>query len=220
LLELRSASRITSHQNRAPGANEVTESSAAATVTDLLRAVEHGDRNAIDALFRLVYDELSILARRQRRRWHGDLTLNTTALVHEVYLKVADQKQFPVESRAHFFGVAAKAMRHILCNHARDRGRKKRGGGAPHVTLEPAHEIAEQPALSDEQLDTLAALDDALESLERIAERPARVVECRFFGGMDIDDTSAALGISPRTVKRDWVFARAWLRREIQLKLE
>jgi len=198
----------------------VTESSAAATVTDLLRAVEHGDRDAIDALFRLVYEELSILARRQRRRWHGDLTLNTTALVHEVYLKVADQKQFPVESRAHFFGVAAKAMRHILCNHARDRGRKKRGGGAPHVTLEPAHEIAEQPALSDEQLDTLAALDDALESLERIAERPARVVECRFFGGMDIDDTSAALGISPRTVKRDWVFARAWLRREIQLKLE
>jgi RNA polymerase sigma factor (TIGR02999 family) len=215
-----SASPITSHHNRATGANEVTESSASATVTDLLRAVEHGDRKAIDALFRLVYDELSILARRQRRRWHGDLTLNTTALVHEVYLKVVDQKQFPVESRAHFFGVAAKAMRHILCNYARDRSRKKRGGGAPHVTLEPAHEIADQPALSDEQLETLAALDDALEALGRIAERPARVVECRFFGGMDIDDTSAALGISPRTVKRDWVFARAWLRREIQLKLE
>jgi RNA polymerase sigma factor (TIGR02999 family) len=217
---LRSASRFTSHQNRAPGANGVTESSVSATVSDLLRAVEQGDPQAIDALFRLVYDELSILARRQRRRWHGDLTLNTTALVHEVYLKIADQKQFPVESRAHFFGVAAKAMRHILCNHARDRRRQKRGGGAPHVTLDPAREIAEQPTLSDEQVDTLAALGDALESLGRIAERPARVVECRFFGGMDIDDTAAALGISPRTVKRDWVFARAWLRREIQLKLE
>jgi RNA polymerase sigma factor (TIGR02999 family) len=190
------------------------------TVTDLLRAVAQGDRAALDTLFPLVYEELSTLARRQRRKWHGDLTLNTTALVHEVYLKVVDQKRIPAESRAHFFGVAAKAMRHILCNYARDRSRKKRGGGAPHVTLEPAHAIDESISLSDEQSETLAALDDALQSLARIAERQARVVECRFFGGMDVDDTAAALGISPRTVKRDWTFARAWLRRELQLKLE
>ena len=198
----------------------MTGPSAPTEVPDLLRAVEQGDRAAIDALFRLVYEELTILARRQRRMWHGDLTLSTTALVHEVYLKVADQKRFPVESRAHFFGVAAKAMRHILCNYARDRRRKKRGGGAAHVTLEPAHEIVDQSPLSDEQSETLAALDDALQALARIADRPARVVECRFFGGMDVEDTAAALGISARTVKRDWTFARAWLRRAMQLKLE
>ena len=189
----------------------MTELPASATVTDLLRAVEQGNRDALDALFRLVYDELSALARRQRRLWHGDLTLNTTALVHEVYLKVVDQKQFPAESRAHFFGVAAKAMRHILCNYARDRSRMKRGGRAPHVTLDPAHDVAAPLSLSDEQSETLAALDEALQSFARIAERQARVVECRFFGGMDVDDTAAALGISPRTVKRDWTFALAWL---------
>lgn len=198
----------------------MTKPTAPATVTDLLRAVEQGDRDAVDELFRLVYDELSTLASRQRSRWHGDLTLNTTALVHEVYLKVVDQKQFPVESRAHFFGVAAKAMRHILCNYARDRTRKKRGGGVLHVALEPAHEIAASTTLSDEQSETLVALDEALQSLAGIASRQAQVVECRFFAGMDVDDTAAALGISPRTVKRDWTFARAWLRREMQLKLE
>ena len=214
------ALRIPAGGEPPPKARPMTKPPAPATVTDLLQAVDQGDREALDALFRLVYDELSMLARRQRRMWHGDLTLNTTALVHEVYLKVADQKRFPVESRAHFFGVAAKAMRHILCNYARDRSRKKRGGGAPHVTLEPAHAIDAPIALSDEQSDTLAALDDALQSLARIADRQARVVECRFFGGMDVDDTAAALGISPRTVKRDWTFARAWLRREMQLKLE
>ena len=198
----------------------MTEPPASATVTGLLRAIEQGDREALDALFRLAYDELSTLAHRQRLMWHGDFTLTTTALVHEVYLKVVDQNRFPVESRAHFFGVAAKAMRHILCNYARDRSRQKRGGGAPHVTLDPAHGVTAPLALSDEQSETLAALDDALQSLARIADRQARVVECRFFGGMDVDDTAAALGISPRTVKRDWTFARAWLRRAMQVKLE
>ena len=129
------------------------------------------------------------------------------------------QKRLPAESRAHFFAVAAKAMRHILCNHARDRTRKKRGGGAVHLRLEPGHEVGALQ-LSDEQTDMLTALDESLQGLERVAERQARVVECRFFGGMSIEDTAAALGISPRTVKRDWTFARAWLRRDLELKLD
>lgn len=189
-------------------------------VAQLLRRVGDGDRGALDDLFPLVYEELSFLARQQRRSWHGDLTLNTTALVHEVYLKVADQKRLPTESRAHFFGVAAKAMRHILCNYARDRHRKKRGGGAPHVSLEPGHDLAASVQFSDEQTDTINLLDESLQKLEKIAERQARVVECRFFGGMSVEDTAAALGVSERTVKRDWTFARAWLRREMQLKLD
>jgi len=198
----------------------MTETSAHSTITGLLRAVEHGDRGALDALLPLVYEKLSVLAHQQRRTWRDDLTLNTTALVHEVYLKVMDQKRLPAESRAHFFGVAAKAMRHILCNYARDRKRKKRGGGAPHLRLEPGHELAPQLQLSDEQTDMLTALDESLQALERVAERQARVVECRFFGGMSNEETAAALGISPRTVKRDWTFARAWLRRDLELKLD
>ena len=189
-------------------------------VAQLLQRVGDGDRGALDDLFPLVYEELSFLARQQRRSWHGDLTLNTTALVHEVYLKVADQKRMPTESRAHFFGVAAKAMRHILCNYARDRHRKKRGGGATHVSLEPGHDLAASVQFSDEQTDTINLLDESLQKLEKIAERQARVVECRFFGGMSVEDTAEALGVSERTVKRDWTFARAWLRREMQLKLD
>src|SRR4029079_2626090 len=123
-------------------------------------------------------------------------------------------------SRAHFFAVAAKAMRHVLCNYARDRSRKKRGGGIEHVPLEPGDDLAAKIQLSDEQADTLSALDESLQGLERIAARQARVVECRFFGGMSLEDTAAALGISVLTVKRDWTFARAWLRREMQLKLD
>jgi len=191
--------------------------SAQDSITELLRAVERGDRDALDSLFPLVYDELSRLAHHQRRAWHGDLTLNTTAIVHEAYLKLVDQKRLPAESRSHFFAVAAKAMRHILCNYARDRGRQKRGGDARHVSLGPTHDIAEQIAITDEHADTLDALDAALKRLEQLAERQARVVECRFFGGLSVEDTATALGISPRTAKRDWTFARAWLRREMQL---
>jgi RNA polymerase sigma factor (TIGR02999 family) len=198
----------------------MTDTSSRGTITELLRAVERGDRQAFDALFPLVYDELRLLARQQRRTWHGNLTLNTTALVHEAYLKVIGQERLPAESRAHFFAVAAKAMRHILCNYARDRSRKKRGGGVAHVPLDPGHDLAPHVQLSDDQTDTLAALDESLQALERIAERQARVVECRFFGGMSIEDTAAALGTSPRTVKRDWTFARAWLRRDMQLRLD
>ena len=111
-------------------------------------------------------------------------------------------------------------MRHILCNHARDRRRQKRGGGRPHLELEQAeHAELGSLDLSDDQTDGLARLDEALRSFERIAERQCRVVECRFFGGMSVEETAAALGVSPRSVKRDWAFARAWLLREMQLTL-
>lgn len=186
-------------------------------VSTLAEALDAGDSEALNALFPLVYEELNRLAHRQRRQWRGDFTLTTTALVHEAYLKLAGQRQLPTGSRAHFLAVASKAMRHILCNHARDRQRQKRGGGQPHLTLDEAAQ-AEAAALelSDEQADRLAELDEALRRFERIAERQCRVVECRFFGGMSVEDTAVALSVSPRSVKRDWAFARAWLHREMQ----
>ena len=200
----------------------MTEASPLTTDSGLLEAleaVERGDAAALTALFSLVYRELMILARQQRRRWHGDITLDTTALVHEAYLKLVGQQQAS-RSRAHFFAVAAKAMRHILCNYARDRSRKKRGGSVPHVRLEPGEEIVGHLQLTDNQTERLTALDEALHAFARVAERQAQVVECRFFGGMSIEDTASALGISGRTVQRDWIFSRAWLRREMQLRLD
>ena len=198
----------------------MSEASPLSTDSGLLDAVEHGDAAALSALFSLVYRELRVLARHQRRRWHGDITLDTTALVHEVYLKLVGQHQPASRSRAHFFAIAAKAMRHILCNYARARSRKKRGGRVPHVRLEPGQEVVGQLQLTDDQTERLTALDEALRTFARIAERQAQVVECRFFGGMSIEDTATALGVSARTVQRDWIFARAWLRREMRLRLD
>lgn len=189
--------------------------SGSATITGLVGAIADGDRDALNALLPLVYDELLALAHGQRVAWHGDLTLTTTALVHEAWLKLAHGGRLPAESRTHFLAVAAKAMRHVMCNHARDRRRLRRGGDAPHVPLDPIEARIATLDLSDDQSDTLAALDEALKRLEATAERQARVVECRFFGGLSVEDTATALGISARSVKRDWSFARAWLAREI-----
>jgi RNA polymerase sigma factor (TIGR02999 family) len=135
--------------------------------------------------------------------------------VHEAYLKLVKQARLPAESRAHFFAVAAKAMRHILCNHARARRADKRGGDSVHYTLESQYDLAPQVEFSEDEADQLAALDEGLRRLELVAERQARVVECRFFGSMSVEETAAALGISESTVKRDWTFAQAWLRREM-----
>ena len=189
------------------------EPSSPSTVTRLLGRLDAGEDGAADALWPLVYDELRAIARGHRRRWHGDDTLNTTALVHEAYLKLSRQDRLGTASRAHFFALASRAMRHLLCNHARDRQRQKRGGGARPVTLD---EGAVAVGLSDEQADTLAAIDDALRRLERLDARQCRVAECRFFGGMTVLDTASALGVSPATVKRDWALAQAWLRRELE----
>lgn len=195
------------------------ESPSQETVSALLQAVRAGDRGAFDTLFSVVYDELRTMAHRQRHTWHGDISLNTTGLVHEAYLKLADQKQLPAESRVHFFAVAAKAMRHILCDHARDRTRQKRGGSYRQLSLSDSDADAVRIDLSDEQIETLSALDDSLEQLAKLDSRQSEIVECRFFGGLSIEDTAVALDISPATVKRDWMLARAWIYREMQRQL-
>jgi RNA polymerase sigma factor (TIGR02999 family) len=185
------------------------------TVTRLLDELEGGDGAALEELFALLYDELHGLARRQRQRWHGDYTLDTTALVHEAYLKLAGRAPVGVESRSHFSAVAARAMRHILCNYARERRAEKRGGGGAPVTLDEGNAPAEVDPAAREASDTLVALDDALRRLEQLDPRRSQVVECRFFGGLTIEETAVAIGASPRTVKRDWAVAQAWLHREM-----
>jgi RNA polymerase sigma factor (TIGR02999 family) len=139
--------------------------------------------------------------------------------VHEAYLKLVDQERVPARSRAHFVGIAAKAMRHILCNYARDRQRRKRGGGAVVVPLDERLLPLAAHAMDDEHADVLVALEAALCTLGSRDARQERVVECRFFGGLSIEDTAAALDLSPATVKRDWALARAWLFRELQREL-
>jgi RNA polymerase sigma factor (TIGR02999 family) len=180
----------------------------------LLDELDGGNRAALDALFPLVYGELSELAHRLRTRWRGNLTLNTTALVHEAYLKLAGRTRIRAGSRAHFLALAAKAMRHILINYAHERRAQKRGGGSEIVPLDEAL-VSGQAGLSDKQAAELVALDDALRALEQIDRRQCQVVECRFFGGMTVDETAAAVGVSPRTVKREWAMAQAWLARRM-----
>lgn len=191
------------------------------TVTRLLEELRAGDRSAFDELLPLVYDELHRAAERQRRRWQGDETLNTTALVHEAYLRLIDQSAPQWESRAHFLAVASTAMRQILINYAKRKATAKRGGGTRSV---PLHEIetalkeAEDPSQARDE--ALVALDDSLRRLESLDRRQGRIVECRFFGGMTIEDTAEALGISSATVKRSWATAQAWLYRDLKQGLE
>jgi RNA polymerase sigma factor (TIGR02999 family) len=193
------------------------EESSDTNVSRLLDAVQAGDRSALDELYSLVYGELRVLAHRQRRRWDTSGMLNTTALVHEAYLKLVKQRQIHLETRAHFFALAATAIRHIVSNYARDRQARKRGRGVRTVSLTdlgtaPSGELR----VSDDHTDLLVAIDEALNRLERVSPRQRGVVECRFFGGMSVEETAAAIGISPRTVKRDWMLAQAWLQREMQ----
>jgi RNA polymerase sigma factor (TIGR02999 family) len=203
-----------------PSASERTDPSQE-TVTRLLRDLERGDRGAFDELFPLVYDQLHQAAERQRRRWQGDETLNTTALVHEAYLRLVDQAAPPWQNRAHFLAVASRAMRQILINYAKARQAEKRGGGAEPI---PLHEIEAALEGNGDPLEArdqaLAALDDSLRRLESLDDRQCRIVECRFFGSMTIHDTAVALGISPATVKRSWASAQAWLYRDLKRALE
>ena len=186
-------------------------------VSRLLEAVQRGDRSALDNLYALVYGELRVLAHRQRRRWDASGTLNTTALVHEAYLKLVKQGTIHLQTRAHFFALAATAIRHIVSNYARDRQASKRGGGVRTVSFaELGTSPGGQLQVSDDHADLLVAIDEALKQLERVSPRQRAVVECRFFGGMSVEETAASIAVSPRTVKRDWMLAQAWLQREIE----
>jgi RNA polymerase sigma factor (TIGR02999 family) len=177
--------------------------------TELLLSLSNGNREALNELMPLVYDELRAIARRRLRHERPGHTLDTVGLVNEAYLKLFQLDRIQWQSRAHFLAIAAQAMRHILVNHAQKRRRLKRGGGAPHVPLDEA------AGLPTEEAERILALHEALERLAALNPRHARVVECRFFGGMTIEETAAALGISPATTKRDWNLLRLWLGREL-----
>jgi RNA polymerase sigma factor (TIGR02999 family) len=174
-------------------------------VTQLLENWSNGDREALERLMPLVYDELHRLARRYLRRERSDHTLQSTALVHEAYLKMVDQKNVRWQNRAHFFGVAAQSIRHILVDHARSHLAAKRGAGAAKLSLDEAIGVPEKREVD------LLALDQALKGLAVLDPQQGRIVELRFFGGLSIDETAEVLHISPATVKRDWVMAKAWL---------
>lgn len=197
-----------------------------ATVTQLLNAAQTGDSSAIDRLFPLIYDELRQRAHAQRVGYGGHATMNTTAIVHEAYFKLASNENREVESnkpdvspkwhsRAHFFAVAAKAMRHVFLDYAKRKNRIKRGEGVHHVVIDETGAMELAALVGDEEADQVIALDVALLRLAESNARAARVVECRFFGGMTVEDTANALGISPATVKRDWLLARVQLFRLI-----
>lgn len=184
-------------------------SSSSHEVTRLLVELQGGHAEVSEQLIPLVYAELHDLAVSYLRRERSDHTLQPTALVHEAFLRLVDQRATTWQNRAHFFGIAAQAMRRILLDHARRRRASKREGAAQRVTLDEG--IAETPQRSID----LIALDVALERLKAMDERQYRVVELRFFGGLDVEQTAEVLGISPATVKRDWTFAKAWLQREL-----
>jgi len=177
--------------------------------TQLLLEWDGTNRKVLDQLMPLVYDELRCLAHRHLRRERADHTLQTTALVHEAYLNLINQDRVRWQNRAHFFAIASRVMRRILLMHARKKQALKRGGEHTHVSID------EVPVISDENPEEVIALDDALSRLGALDERLARVVECRYFGGLTVKETAAALDVSSATVKRDWRVAKAWLYRAL-----
>jgi len=177
--------------------------------TRLLQAWAQGDQAAFEELIPLVYDELRRLAQRELRRERSGHSLQATALVNEAYLRLIDLNRIEWQNRAHFFAMAARMMRRILVDWARARGNQKRGGGIPKVSLDEALLVSQDPG-SD-----LVALDEALETLGAMDPRKGQVVEMRFFGGLTVEETAAALHVSADTVMRDWRSAKAWLLREL-----
>jgi RNA polymerase sigma factor (TIGR02999 family) len=178
-------------------------------ITRLLAAASDGSDRAMDDVFEVVYPRLKEIARARRRGWQGSHTLNTTGLIHEAYMKVAGGLG-SFESRGHFFATTARAMRQVLINYAERQSAQKRGGGAAEVTL------YDDDAVTEDAMDELLTLNEALRKLEEMSPRQGQVVECLFFAGLNIPETAEALEISPATVKRDWATARAWLYREMQ----
>jgi RNA polymerase sigma factor (TIGR02999 family) len=178
-------------------------------ITQLLVDWSNGNQAALDQLMPLVYTELRQLAHRYMRRERLGHTMQTTALIHEAYLRLVDQTQVPWENQAHFFGIAARLMRQILIEHARSHTRAKCGGGADTLSLDEAALVSQARAAE------LLVLNDALERLAAVDPRKSRVVELRFFGGLSVEETARVLNIAPNTVLRDWRLAKAWLHREI-----
>ena len=179
-------------------------------ITQILRDWSGGDREALDTLMPLVYDELRRQASRFLRRENSDHTLQTTALIHEAYIKLIDQRKTDWQNRSHFFAIASQAMRRILVDHARTKHREKRGGHDLKLPLDEAMTVA-----GDEKSVDLVALDEALTRLEAIDKQQSRVVELRYFSGLSLEDTADVLKISRSTAARDWAMARAWLHREL-----
>jgi RNA polymerase sigma factor (TIGR02999 family) len=179
-------------------------------VTILLAELTKGNKEAASKLIPMVYDELRRLADGYMRRERGDHTLQATALVHEAYLKLVEQRSVDWRSRAHFFGIAAQVMRRILVDHARGHLRGKRGAGLQEVPLDDALVFAPEQSLE------LVKLDEALERLTKLDPRQGKIVELRFFGGLTVEQTADLLEISPKTVKRDWSVAKAWLHSEVR----
>ena len=179
------------------------------SITQLLVKWGSGDKAALDELIPLVYDELRKLAASYLRRRSGSNTLQATALVHEAYVRLADQSSISMEHRAQFFGLAAKVMRDILVDHARKRLSAKRGGRQLHLSLTAAERFGSKPDVE------LIALDDALKQLAATNPQHSRIIELRFFGGLTIEETARVMSLSDATTERYWSFARAWLRREL-----
>jgi len=185
------------------------EDDASHQITLLLLDWSKGDAYALEQLMPLVYDELRRMARSYMRRQPSGHTFQTTELIHEAYLKLAGGGSKAWQNRAHFFGVASKAMRHILVDYARSKSRNKRGGWQDRVTF------VEGMAVSSGRSEEIVALDDALNQLAQLDERKVRVVEMKFFGGLTIEEIAEVLKVSPETVKRDWSFSHTWLLREL-----
>src|SRR5688572_23887666 len=193
---------------RKPDAKSLNEP-APHEITKLLNDWSGGDSTALDRLIPLVYDELHRLAHQHMRRERAGHLLQTSALINEAYLRLVDQPDLTMENRAHFFGVAARLMRQILVDEARKRNSAKRGGDTIQVSLVEATNVAQAQAAN------VLALDEALKTLESIDGRQSEIVELRFFGGLSIEETAEVLKVSRGTVMRDWTFARAWLRNEM-----
>ena len=185
-------------------------------VTGLLKAWRQGDQCALEQLMPVVYGQLRAQARRYMRNERSGGTLQSTALVHEVYLRLINARDVDWQDRVHFFALSAQIMRRILVDAARARAAAKRGGGAVRAEHSSAVDLDQIPTLDSDGASSLCALDDALESLAGIDPRRAKVIELRFFGGLSVEETADALQVSPQTVMRDWRLARAWLARELR----
>jgi RNA polymerase sigma factor (TIGR02999 family) len=184
-------------------------------ITGLLKAWRQGDEHALEQLIQMVYAQLRVQARRYMRNERSGVTLQSTALVHELYFRLVNTQNIDWHDRVHFFALSAQIMRRILVDAARARSAAKRGGGAVRVDHSSGVDLDQIPTAESDPALSVCALDEALEALAQIDPRRAKVIELRFFGGLSVDETAAVLEVSPETVMRDWRLARAWLAREL-----